>query len=187
MTPPDWPTGTYASVVVDAPWDYGITQRLAGRGRRQASARAHYSTLTPGEVATLPVPDLLDDGAHVWLWIPNAGLLAGWHLGVLDAWALRPVSLVTWCKTGQPGLGRYARGTTEHAVLAVRGWGGVPAAPLPATHFDAARPGGHSTKPATLGDLAEQLKPDGPWCELFARQPRLGWAAWGRGYEGLAS
>lgn len=181
MTPDDWPTGTYAAVVVDPPWDYGH-QRLGGKNRRAGSAGAHYSTMTLPELTALPVADLLEPGGHLWLWVTNTGLVEGWHLPLIDAWGVRPVTMLTWCKAGPPGLGQYARATTEHVILAVNGWGGVPDMPLPAAHFDAAK-GAHSVKPPCLADMAEQLKPDGPWCELFARQIRLGWDSWGHGWE----
>jgi N6-adenosine-specific RNA methylase IME4 len=42
--------------------------------------------------------------------------------------------------------------------------------------------GGHSVKPAAFLDIVEQVSP-GPYVELFARQPRLGWDSWGYGYE----
>lgn len=42
--------------------------------------------------------------------------------------------------------------------------------------------GSHSVKPAAFLDIVEQVSP-GPYVELFARQPRLGWDAWGYGYE----
>jgi N6-adenosine-specific RNA methylase IME4 len=46
---------------------------------------------------------------------------------------------------------------------------------------------GHSAKPSAFLDLVETVSP-GPYVELFARQPRLGWDAWGHGYEiGAAS
>lgn len=40
----------------------------------------------------------------------------------------------------------------------------------------------HSVKPPAFLDIVEQVSP-GPYVELFARQPRLGWDAWGKGYE----
>jgi N6-adenosine-specific RNA methylase IME4 len=46
--------------------------------------------------------------------------------------------------------------------------------------------GRHSQKPGGFLDLVEQVSP-GPYVELFARQPRLGWDAWGHGYEGQAA
>lgn len=42
--------------------------------------------------------------------------------------------------------------------------------------------GPHSTKPAGFMDIVEVVSPS-PYVELFARQPRLGWDAWGYGYE----
>ncbi len=45
--------------------------------------------------------------------------------------------------------------------------------------------GPHSTKPPAFLDIVEQVSP-GPYVELFARAPRLGWDSWGLGYEGAA-
>lgn len=46
--------------------------------------------------------------------------------------------------------------------------------------------GAHSEKPALFADLIERMSP-GPYVELFARRPRLGWDSWGYGYESAAS
>ena len=43
--------------------------------------------------------------------------------------------------------------------------------------------GRHSVKPAAFFDMVERVSP-GPYLELFARNPRLGWDHWGHGYEG---
>lgn len=43
----------------------------------------------------------------------------------------------------------------------------------------------HSEKPNLFCDLVERMS-HGPYVELFARQPRLGWDSWGYGYEGVA-
>lgn len=42
--------------------------------------------------------------------------------------------------------------------------------------------GAHSEKPAAFLDIVEAVSP-GPYVELFARQPRLGWDSWGFGFE----
>jgi len=42
--------------------------------------------------------------------------------------------------------------------------------------------GPHSVKPAAFLDVVETVSP-GPYVELFARAPRLGWESWGYGYE----
>lgn len=58
---------------------------------------------------------------------------------------------------------------------------GIPADRRESNHFAAARTG-HSVKPDAFYDLVERVSP-APRVELFARQPRLGWDSWGRGYE----
>lgn len=45
--------------------------------------------------------------------------------------------------------------------------------------------GHHSEKPPAFMDIVERVSP-GPYVELFARAPRLGWDSWGLGYEGAA-
>lgn len=62
---------------------------------------------------------------------------------------------------------------------------GVPRRPFLSTAdgtWYSARRGCHSAKPAFFGDLVETMSP-GPYLELFAREPRLGWDSWGKGYE----
>lgn len=49
------------------------------------------------------------------------------------------------------------------------------------TWFQAPR-GIHSEKPGAFLDMVDHVSP-GPYVELFARQPRLGWDHWGWGYE----
>jgi N6-adenosine-specific RNA methylase IME4 len=171
--------GAYRTIVCDPPWRYAQTERLGARGRRRASPGA-YSSLTPGQLAALPVGDLVDQSGHCWLWTTNAVLAAGRHRSVLEAWGFRPLTVVTWCKSGA-GLGKYLRSTTEHAVLAVKGWGTVPEVPATSTWWQWER-GAHSVKPPGFGDLVERVSP-GPYVELFARQQRLGWSSWGLGYE----
>lgn len=177
--------GTYGCVAVDPPWPYDITQRLGGRGRRPAAGWKRYSTLTLHELADLPVGQLLNDQGHVWCWVTNTVLANGIHRLLFDAWHVRPVTVLTWTKPGGNGLGRYLRGATEHAVLAVKGWGTVPAVPEPSSWFPSNRTA-HSVKPGAFYDIAERVSP-GPYVELFARQTRLNWSSWGLGYEGQVS
>lgn len=177
----DLQPGAYRTVILDPPWQFDVTQRLSGSGRRASSARAHYSTMTADEISALPVGDLIGNTGHCWLWCTSAILATGTHRGIVEAWGFRPITVVTWCKPGQPGLGKYLRNTTEHAVLAVRGWGTVPETAAASTWWQWGR-GAHSVKPAGFGDLVEQVSP-GPYVELFARQQRLGWDSWGLGHE----
>lgn len=78
---------------------------------------------------------------------------------------------------GNPGLGNYYRGSTEHVLFGVRGSLGLLRSDV-GTWFGAQRPGQHSAKPPDFYQMIETCSP-GPWLEMFARQPRPGWATWG--------
>lgn len=177
-------SGTYRCITADPPWAYPLDQR-------RAAAREHYSVMSTAELCSLPVAALAHpDGAALWLWVTNRALAAGWHVRVLEAWEFAPQTIVTWAKPSQPGVGRLVRSNTEHVVLAVRGSVPSPAQPAMSSWFVWPRVHtgrfAHSRKPASFGDLVEQVSP-GPYCELFARATRLGWDSWGLGYEGQVS
>lgn len=170
----------YGTIVADPPWRYDVSQRLAG-GERKRTKQGTYGRMSIEEICALPVADLAAASAHLWLWVTNGIVAGGAHGRVLDAWGFRPITMLTWRKTGAPGIGSYLRGQTEHAVLAVRGWGTCPATTRETTVFDAPRRG-HSVKPGAFFDIVHRLSP-GPYLELFARSPQLGWDSWGNGWE----
>jgi N6-adenosine-specific RNA methylase IME4 len=126
----------------------------------------------------MPVAEIADDSCHLWLWGVN-GLMEEAY-AVVRAWGFKPCTLVTWCKP-VPGVGHYLRNNTEHVILATRGAPMVPKDKPLSTWFVWPR-GSHSAKPSGFGDLVEKVSP-GPYVELFARSPRLGWDSWGFGWE----
>lgn len=161
----------YSTIVADPPWRFATAAT-------KADPRKHYGTLSIEEICDLPVEPLAAADAHLWCWSVN-GLMED-AFRVVRAWGFSPVTLVTWCKP-QPGVGHYLRNNTEHAIFATRGRPMTPGDKPLSTWWTWAR-GAHSAKPAAFLDLVEQVSP-GPYVELFARQPRLGWDSWGNGYE----
>jgi N6-adenosine-specific RNA methylase IME4 len=171
----------YSTIVADPPWEYRTTRptTTARSPGTNPSAAAQYSTLSAVDLAALPVADLAAVDAHLYLWTTNPHLRDAF--GVLDAWGFTYATTLTWLKTGTLGMGFYFRGDTEHVLFGVRGRLPIPADRRRRNWFQAPKTG-HSRKPAAFGDLVEDVSP-GPYVELFARAPRLGWDAWGRGYE----
>lgn len=164
------PSRRYQAIVLDPPWDWGDEGDEDQFGR----ARPTYGTMKFDEIADLPVDELAEDNAHIYLWITNRSLPKGFRL--LDEWGFRYVTTLTW---GKPhfGMGNYFRGQTEHVLFGVRG-------SLPLLRRDvgtlllAKRGERHSSKPAEFYGLVETCSP-GPWLEMFARNERPGWASWG--------
>jgi N6-adenosine-specific RNA methylase IME4 len=191
LTPP------YGTIVLDPPWQYvkGPRRERPVHGRRRGSpvADGRYSTMTHEEIAALPVGDLAADAAHLYLWVTNPKLFGHDHSGkvrsgpapidMLEGWGFRYITLLTWVKTGAPGLGWYYRGATEHVLFGVRGAATIDSA-LRMTNVIEAPRRGHSEKPPAAYDVIERVSP-GPYVDLFSRQPRFGWDSWGFGYEGV--
>ncbi len=181
LTPP------YATLVVDPPWAYKNargTQTRSRRGRSQVTAAGNYSTMTMQQIAALDAGELAAEHAHLYLWVTTPLLYSGVDL-IAEAWGFRPVTTLTWVKTGAPGMGFSFRGHTEHVLFAVRGHLPIPPNKRESNVITSQRRG-HSEKPQAFFDLVERVSP-GPYCELFARAPRLGWDSWGYGYETVSA
>lgn len=170
----------YRTIVADPPWKY--TKNPTGS---TTSAEGHYPTMTTDAMSELPVTDLAADDAHIYVWVTNPVLTEQrmQYVGSLNApalvraWGFEPKALITWHKTGPPGMGFYWRGQTEHIILGVRGKCPIPAANRIRNLFESPR-GRHSVKPGLFYDLVERVSP-GPRLEMFAREQRMGWDVWG--------
>jgi N6-adenosine-specific RNA methylase IME4 len=157
----------YGTILADPPWDI----------QQVGSASPPYPLMTVDRIRSLPVPALVADNAHLWLWVTNAALFAGRQ--VMEAWGFTYRSILTWVKP-RFGMGRYLRTQTEHllfgtrgrAPVLFRGQGSWFYAPVQA----------HSHKPEEQYAIIERMSP-GPYLELFARRPRLGWRVWGNEVE----
>jgi N6-adenosine-specific RNA methylase IME4 len=141
-----------------------------------------YSTMTIEEIKALSVAELADKKASwCFLWTTNRYLRDGFD--VLDAWGFKYRQTIVWYKTGGPSPFGPAL-APNHAEFLLVGARGAPEvlkrwAGSVVPHIRSRR---HSEKPALFADLIQESVP-GPYVELFARAPRLGWDSWGKGYE----
>lgn len=155
----------YRTILADPPWD------VQQRGER--GAEKHYSLMSLEQIAAMPVADLAEDNAHLWLWVTNATLRQGYDIA--EAWGFTVRSPLTWVKF-RLGLGNYLRNSTEHLLFATRGTAPVEFRSQP-TWINAPVQD-HSHKPEEQYALIERISP-GPYLELFARRRQRGWDAWG--------
>jgi N6-adenosine-specific RNA methylase IME4 len=178
----------YRTIVADPPWRYRSSDITTRGWHRTASvesgkAAAQYTTMTNAEVAALPVGELADDDAELYLWVTNPRLYGERDgqcspLAIIEGWGFEYKTLLTWVKTGALGLGFYFRGQTEHVLYCTRGDVKIPPARRESNVITAPRRG-HSEKPDAFYDLVERVSPE-PRVELFARRARLsGWDYWG--------
>ncbi len=180
----------FGTIMADPPWQF---QNKTGKVAPEHKRLSRYSTMTLDEICAMPVADLADDPAHLYLWVPNALLPEG--LKVLAAWGFAYKSNLIWQKIrkdGGPdgrGVGFYFRNVTEILLFGTRGKSARTLAPgrSQVNFIGAAEPDGdliatrkreHSRKPDEQYPIIEACS-FGPYLELFARGDRPGWAVWG--------
>lgn len=170
----------FGTVLADPPWQF---QNRTGKMAPEHKRLNRYGTMTLDEIAALPVPKVLADTAHLYLWVPNALLAEG--LQVLSAWGFTYKTNIVWHKIrkdGGPdgrGVGFYFRNVTELVLFGVRGKDARTLAPgRRQVNIIKTQKREHSRKPDELYQLIEQCS-RGPFLEMFARGTRKGWSMWG--------
>jgi N6-adenosine-specific RNA methylase IME4 len=161
----------YRCVVIDPPWPE------RGGGKIKRGADRHYPLLDTDAITGVLKSDIepsLSPDCHLWLWVTNNHLEAG--LWVIKYLGFRYVTNLAWVKD-RIGLGQYLRGQHELCLFAVRGATSLPEVhDVPSVVF--CPKGEHSQKPQLAFDAIERVSP-GPRLEVFARDRRPGWDAWG--------
>ena len=170
----------FRTILADPPWQF---QNRTGKMAPEHKRLNRYGTMTLDDILALPVAQLADDPAHLYLWVPNALLPEG--LQVMQAWGFQYKSNIVWHKIrkdGGPdgrGVGFYFRNTTELLLFGVRGKNARTLAPgRRQVNIIKTMKREHSRKPDEQYELIESCSP-GDYLELFARGSREGWATWG--------
>jgi N6-adenosine-specific RNA methylase IME4 len=159
----------YRTIVADPPWPMTWsmgTTRVNGRGERHRTIKRDlgYPTMKIEEIATLPISELAEPEAHLYLWVTPKLNREGVGVEIARAWGFEVFSELIWMKVNF-GLGSFAR----RDVHSVQRWDHP---------RDGSRGKIHSAKPEAFLDLVESAS-QGPYLELFARRNRLGWDTWG--------
>jgi N6-adenosine-specific RNA methylase IME4 len=170
----------FRTLLADPPWQF---QNRTGKMAPEHKRLNRYGTMTLDEILSLPVSQMLEETAHLYLWVPNALLPEG--LRVLIAWGFQYKSNIVWHKIrkdGGPdgrGVGFYFRNTTELILFGVKGKNARTLAPgRSQVNIIKSQKREHSRKPDEAYGLIEACSP-GPFLELFARGSRPGWTTWG--------
>ena len=165
----------YKTILCDPPWPE------KGGGVIRRGADRHYDLMSVKAIAALPVQNLVHPhGAHLYLWTTNNYLADA--ITILQGWGFIYKTCITWQKNGNPGLGQYFRGLSEHVLFAVT------KTRLPYKTIAGKRAQGvtaftsprkeHSCKPDELRQMAERVSYS-PRIELFARENCPDWTCVG--------
>jgi N6-adenosine-specific RNA methylase IME4 len=174
----------FKTVLADPPWQF---QNRTGKMAPEHKRLNRYPTMKLEEIMALPVSKVLDETAHLYLWVPNALLAEG--LKVMEAWGFTYKTNIIWYKVrkdGGPdrrGVGFYFRNVTEMLLFGVKGKNARTLQPgRSQENIIVSRKREHSRKPDEQYKLIESCS-RGPYLEIFARGPREGWTVWGNQAE----
>jgi len=170
----------YKTILADPPWQF---QNRTGKVAPEHKRLNRYGTMGLDDICALPVDQLTEPTAHLYLWVPNALLPDG--LRVLAAWGFRYKSNLVWHKVRKDGgsdgrgVGFYFRNVTEMVLFGVKGKNARTLPPgRSQVNLLSTQKREHSRKPDEFYPLVEACSP-GPYLELFARGARKGWSVWG--------
>ena len=177
---PQFPDGKFTIILADPPWQYSLREN-----DKSHRGRTNYPTMTSNDILKLPVKNLAQEDAYLFLWVTKDHLQLG--LEVLEKWGFSYKNILTWVKVSKAGkirimTGHWGRNCTEFVLIGSRGkakcFSSLGIRNIP-TAFEA-EVKGHSQKPTIpLLERLCEVMPDAPKIELFAREPHSGWQVWG--------
>ena len=170
----------FQTVMADPPWRF---QNRTGKVAPEHKRLNRYETMDLDAICSLPVTEVVEEPAHLYMWVPNALLPDG--LKVMEAWGFNYKSNIIWHKIRKDGgsdgrgVGFYFRNVTEILLFGVRGKKARTLQPgRSQVNMIQSRKREHSRKPDEQYKLIEDCSP-GPFLELFARGTRPNWTYWG--------
>ena len=166
------------TLVADPAW---VRNQNSNKG--YGGAGNHYDLMTTQRIKDMPVADLMDENAHLYLWVTNSNIDEG--LEVVKAWGFRYITVFHWIKP-KMGVGNYLRNASESCIFAVRGK--LPPKCRTQINWLIGYPTKHSEKPREFTSIVERVSP-GPYLELFCRRRPASnekWYCWGNETEGGA-
>ena len=163
-------SGKYRVIYADPPWSYGDKAPSY-----PGVAENHYPTMTLAELCDLPVKDIADENAVLFLWTTSP--LLEESFSVINAWGFKYKASFVWDKV-KHNMGHYNSVRHEFLLIATKG----SCQPENQKLFDSVvseERTEHSAKPETFRNIIETLYPSASKVELFARKQSEGWSAWG--------
>lgn len=181
----DLQRGHYGAILADPPWGFqcwdGKDKKVASRG-----SVTPYETQSMEWIGSLPVANVAAEDCALFMWVVWPTLPEA--LRIIEAWGFTyktcafawmkadPYRLFALQEDVYMGLGYWTRANSEVCLLATRGKPKRLNADVRQGIIAPRRE--HSRKPDGVHDRIERLVA-GPYLELFARQTRPGWDAWG--------
>jgi len=165
------PTGKYQVLYADPPWQYNCINKH-GYG----AAADHYNTMSIEQLCALPITDIADDNAVLFIWTTSPQLEVCFD--VIKAWGFEYKTSFVWDKVKHV-MGHYNSVRHELLLICIRGSYPKQSDTLIDSVQTIERSDKHSEKPERFREIINEMYPDSKKIELFARTSAEGWESWG--------
>lgn len=162
------PSGRFDIIYCDPPWQYDFSKTSSRK------IENHYPTMTLEELCSLSLPDISKD-CLLLMWTTAPKLKEA--LKVIESWGFEYKTHSVWDKQ-KIGMGYWFRGQHELLMVATKGNVNPPEPEFRLSSIYSEGRTNHSSKPVFYYDWIDKAFV-GNKIELFARNKRLGWEAWG--------
>jgi len=166
------PKGKYRVIYADPPWKYGNMQH--SKDEQETTLDTHYPTMEIDELCALPIKDLSAPNSVLFLWTTSPLLEKSFE--VINAWGFDYKSSMIWDKM-KHNVGYYVSVRHEFLLICTKG-SCLPTSKTLTNSVQHIERTKHSQKPQEFYQIIETMY-EPPYIELFAREPRKGWSAWG--------
>ena len=163
----------YRVIYADPPWQYDLEQTSPNLG----GAIKHYNSMSIEDLCALPINDIADKDAVLFLWITSPKL--NLFLQLMEAWGFEYKTSFVWDKV-KHNMGHYNSVRHEFLLIGGRGKSTPDLKRLYDSVITIERSEKHSEKPVEFLNIIDDLYQYGSRIELFARQAKKeNWYFWG--------
>jgi len=162
--------GKFNLLYVDPPWKYGNTMPIG-----TTSPADYYPAMSTTEICNMPIKDLTEDNAVLFLWTTSPHLEESFQ--VINSWGFKYKASFIWDKV-KHNMGHYNSVRHELLLICIKGSYPLQNVKLYDSVYSKERTE-HSKKPEFYYNMIEDLYPNSKKIELFSRKKREGWISYG--------
>jgi N6-adenosine-specific RNA methylase IME4 len=184
---PEMIDGKYRVIYADPPWSYGDKRGGADSqtGDAYTGATRHYTDMSIDELCEMPIENLAQDNAVLFMWTTSPLLLE--CMPVIEAWGFKYKASIVWDKDAH-NVGHYVSVRHEILMICTKGSCTRDCVELLPSVVKIKKSRKHSEKPEQFRDMIDTMYSQGSRIELFRRgDVPEGWHVWGNEAEICAS
>jgi len=166
----------YRVIYADPPWKYNEQQHVDFGNVQETVLGTHYPSMSMQELCDLPVKEMLEDDAVLFLWVTSPLLEESFQ--IIKAWGFKYKTSMVWDKV-KHNVGNYVSVRHEFVLICTKG-SATPDNKKLHNSVQRIERTKHSRKPEKFREIIDDIYTYGNRIELFAREKLPeGWVAWG--------